>query len=644
MAVTTINLTTASIEVDKFNGTLSAKESGALSAYNSDMKKLIKKVKKLPDYNSETYYIMLVERSDDQTLGGFMPVNSNFGFVFAKANSGKEQLNRTIAHELAHGAFRLWHTFSSENLYTAPQGTTNNLMDYNGTAAELYKYQWDYIHNPQQGIVRWMVEEDEGESQITSDPICTQKFIEAFRYAYANNKTLTYEKDGWPYAGHFAKDLKLLDDVIYKELYVSVLQDLGAKVSDRRITPKKQNGQSVYTLGSVLTIATNDNFDKFDSYLYPDYDEWNQQMNGFVKQISALSERSKILESLSILPAPLCERLDFQTRAKFLKTISNGMVMEGYTGCVNDEEALINLVGNVPNDQIKNLFDELSANNLMQTLRSGIDNFGGDDNYSIFCAALLKTYMAAYNNKLQDALNAYDNKSLDYQIFVWNKNRTDDRRLVKYRQEYKNNKIVVETWIGDRFSTDTHVHTRTVDPFEIIILSCHTAPTHVPEIKENTALAMPGFMLEWFLNEKDNKNIMKAADLATSFLVFCKAAKILAKTQRLLDIADMIFATGNLALQNDAIEDYFKSINEKTKNENEQGLLDIWNTVSNLWNYKSPISSLIRTKSIDAFDSFVILWNEYKKTSDFQTCPEEIKTTIDQLINEVKSIEDEETK
>ncbi len=36
---------------------------------------------------------------------------------------------------IALGAFRLWHTFSSENLYTA-----------------------------QQGIVRWMVDDDESES------------------------------------------------------------------------------------------------------------------------------------------------------------------------------------------------------------------------------------------------------------------------------------------------------------------------------------------------------------------------------------------------------------------------------------------------------------------------------------------------
>ncbi len=160
-AITKVNVSTANIDVDKFNGTLSARESGALSAYNKDMKQLIRKVKKLSDYNSDTYYLLLVEQSDNSALAGFMPLNSQFGFVFTKANTTSVQLNRTIAHELGHGAFRLWHTFSGENLYTAQQGTTQNLMDYNGTAAELYKYQWDYIHNPQQGIVRWMVEEEE---------------------------------------------------------------------------------------------------------------------------------------------------------------------------------------------------------------------------------------------------------------------------------------------------------------------------------------------------------------------------------------------------------------------------------------------------------------------------------------------------
>ena len=211
-AVFGVNLTKTSIEVDKFNGTLSAKESGALSAYNSDMKKLIRKVKKLPDYTDDTYYIMLVAKSDNPALGGFMPVNSNFGFVFAQANSGAGQMNRTIAHELAHGAFRLWHTFSSENLYTAQQGTTRNLMDYNGTNAELFKYQWDYIHNPQQGIVRWLVEDEESEAWkepgtkilcINDENVINE--IRKYRYFYLPNGDIAdFEK--YVVSGFYAED------------------------------------------------------------------------------------------------------------------------------------------------------------------------------------------------------------------------------------------------------------------------------------------------------------------------------------------------------------------------------------------------------------------------------------------------------
>ncbi|MBO7144181.1 MAG: hypothetical protein J6W13_05065 [Salinivirgaceae bacterium] len=47
-------------------------------------------------------------------------------------------------------------------------------------------------------------------------------------------------------------------------------------------------------------------------------------------------------------------------------------------------------------------------------------------------------------------------------------------------------------------------------------------------------------------------------------------------------------------------------------------------------------------ESIKAFDSFVIVWDEYKLTPDFQSCPNEIKTGINQLINEIKSLENEE--
>jgi len=75
-------------------------------------------------------------------------------------NQKSDVFARTVAHELAHGAFRLYHTFSAENKYKITE-STDNLMDYNGGTA-LYKYQWDYIHDPQTMLFAWAEEEEEG--------------------------------------------------------------------------------------------------------------------------------------------------------------------------------------------------------------------------------------------------------------------------------------------------------------------------------------------------------------------------------------------------------------------------------------------------------------------------------------------------
>lgn len=60
-------------------------------------------------------------------------------------------------------------TFSNENKYVAFQGTTNNLMDYTSTSTDLYKYQWDFIHNPEFVIFRG--DDEEGEFNFIIEPI-----------------------------------------------------------------------------------------------------------------------------------------------------------------------------------------------------------------------------------------------------------------------------------------------------------------------------------------------------------------------------------------------------------------------------------------------------------------------------------------
>ncbi|MBR5644083.1 MAG: fibronectin type III domain-containing protein [Salinivirgaceae bacterium] len=352
-AVTSVNLTTASIDVDKFNGTLSAKESGALSAYNSDMKKLIRKVKKLPDYNSETYYIMLVERSDDQTLGGFMPVNSNFGFVFAKANSGKEQLNRTIAHELAHGAFRLWHTFSSENIYVAQQGSTQNLMDYNGTNSELYKYQWDYIHNPQQGIVRWMVDDEEGKYYEATTTDIWNRNINNIACANYNNQTQV-EFDGiWPVLkGSFS--LGNIGEIRFE------IPETAAAPNDKLIDLSSQ--KTDYTDDSkFLRVVYKSVSKKYRVY----FDVPVEKATDFLKIINSPESYYETLISnipeeesqdaySKLIQLPVCsyERIGISNRIKYLEWLSS----ELWTN-TDQERIILDLITHVSDR--KELYDEL---------------------------------------------------------------------------------------------------------------------------------------------------------------------------------------------------------------------------------------------------------------------------------------------
>lgn len=118
-------------------------ETGLFSNYSPDMKKVLHAHGR---FQNDTYYLFLIAEPRSESTLGYMPRNKQAGFVFIGPHKGDTQeFLKTIAHELGHGAFNLKHTFLEHSL---PSGSTDNLMDYSpGTA--LYKYQWDYIHEPQ---------------------------------------------------------------------------------------------------------------------------------------------------------------------------------------------------------------------------------------------------------------------------------------------------------------------------------------------------------------------------------------------------------------------------------------------------------------------------------------------------------------
>jgi len=126
------------------------------------MNNIISAFKTQANPDRETFYLFLVPGFSDD-LAGFMPLGRNFGFI---ASGNASNIANTMAHELGHGAFVLYHPFSEKSPYYRPEGSTDNLMDYSdGTF--LNKYQWDLIHDPRR-IVRVAQDEGEGASLVSN--------------------------------------------------------------------------------------------------------------------------------------------------------------------------------------------------------------------------------------------------------------------------------------------------------------------------------------------------------------------------------------------------------------------------------------------------------------------------------------------
>lgn len=156
---------TTALQVPALDGAMDDGESGLLSNYTDDMKAVINAYGSL---ENNVYYLFLIDQSSSGSVYGFMPRSKQAGFIFMNPHNGDDDmLVNTVAHELGHGAFNLKHTFDEFPAIT--KGSTLNLMDYkNSTGTELYKYQWDYVHNPQ-SVLALFEDSEDAELAVVTD-------------------------------------------------------------------------------------------------------------------------------------------------------------------------------------------------------------------------------------------------------------------------------------------------------------------------------------------------------------------------------------------------------------------------------------------------------------------------------------------
>ena len=118
------------------NGVLETKDVfGDLTDYSPLQQALINAYKATGKVANDTYYVFITNAKSSTGQGGYMALGGQFGFVF-------DQTERTLAHELGHGIFKLAHPFKKKQ-----QGNVPSLMDYTSDESLLFA-DWKQINDP----------------------------------------------------------------------------------------------------------------------------------------------------------------------------------------------------------------------------------------------------------------------------------------------------------------------------------------------------------------------------------------------------------------------------------------------------------------------------------------------------------------
>ena len=145
------------------NGVLETKDVfGDLTDYSPSQQALINAYKATEKVANDTYYVFITNAKSSTGQGGYMALGGQFGFVF-------DQTERTLAHELGHGIFKLTHPFKKKQ-----QGNVPSLMDYTSDEDLLFA-DWKQINDP---AFKIGIFQGQKEGEQISETLLLSRFIE----------------------------------------------------------------------------------------------------------------------------------------------------------------------------------------------------------------------------------------------------------------------------------------------------------------------------------------------------------------------------------------------------------------------------------------------------------------------------------
>jgi len=262
----TVNVEEPFTTFDFKDNKVDADGSGFFSVYTDEMEALNEAFKTSGrTIVNENSYIFVVPafNNAEGNISGDMPLGYQIGYI--TPNSDVTKLAHTISHELGHGMYKLYHTFSDK--YNIAQGTTNNLMDYTETGKDLVKLQWDAVFDPAWKIP-WMQGEDEGK-EILDNPTLNSVTFQGNKVVQVADDIsgLNFNKTQWQknYAAPFASESKskLRCDIVLDGIETKQTVELEVKSDTPNVTLKKTGTISKKQYNN-FELTNSDIGDKFE--------------------------------------------------------------------------------------------------------------------------------------------------------------------------------------------------------------------------------------------------------------------------------------------------------------------------------------------------------------------------------------------
>ena len=550
------------------NGVLETKDVfGDLTDYSPSQQALINAYKATGKVANDTYYVFITNAKSSTGQGGYMALGGQFGFVF-------DQTERTLAHELGHGIFKLAHPFKKKQ-----QGNVPSLMDYTSDEALLFA-DWKQINDPAFKIGIFQGQE-EGENLLKKNsPMMVQRYIEYFRCTRKQKGTIYSDADK---VDVYAKDITI-GGVKYAEIIIEFLGKNNIEFknyfspkdyqNDEKVIHDDSEDKLVITFGGTIrfSIFSKDRF-KLINYLYNDNDKHIELVKSILSNISAYKGGNKAaFEYINSLDVCTLSSIDFDTIRKVLKVLTDTKLSLTDTR----EKAIIRILSSLKENDFPKFIALLKEDNykVFDRLYTDLDDavlFYGNNNYTGFVKFLIEIYKKINSNTSlsQEIIKELTEETNDFSIILniaptntrffqrgWY--HPEQRKVSVYAME--RTMVPIKTTHGQDITPKDIKGEKIgeLSPLSFVLIYKTNSGVSLIEEALSTAgsssiyYAVPAIFLDYYQHKKHLDKIEKDAAFAFDMLTIGSSGGValatkISKVRRVWATIEVIGAVGNIA-------------------------------------------------------------------------------------------------